>query len=49
VVGFCEQSNEPSGYIKGRVFLDQLSVLLAPQEGLCCMELVSKTLKAAAQ
>jgi hypothetical protein len=42
VAGFCEHGNEPSGSIKGREFLDQLSVLLSPsQEELSSMELVS--------
>jgi hypothetical protein len=35
----CEHGNEPSGSIKCGEF-DQLSVLLASQEGLCSMELV---------
>jgi hypothetical protein len=42
VAGFCEHGNEPSGSIKGREFLDWLSVLLASQEGLCSMESVDK-------
>jgi hypothetical protein len=37
----CEHGDEPSGSIKCREFLDYLSVLLASQEGLCFMELVS--------
>jgi hypothetical protein len=41
VAGSCEQGNEPSGSIKCEEFLDKLSVLLASQEGLCSMELVS--------
>jgi hypothetical protein len=41
VVGSCEHGNEPSGSIKCGEFLDYLSVLLASQEGLCSMELVS--------
>jgi hypothetical protein len=28
--GLCEHSNEPSGFIKGGEFLDQLSVLASP-------------------
>jgi hypothetical protein len=40
VASSCEHGDEPSGSIKCREFLDQLSVLLASQEGLCCMELV---------
>jgi hypothetical protein len=35
--GLCEQGNESS--IRGMVFLDQLSVPSASEEGLCCMEL----------
>jgi hypothetical protein len=35
----CEHSNKSSGSIKGREFLDQLSDLLASEEGLCSMEL----------
>jgi hypothetical protein len=41
VAGSCEHGNELSGSIKFGVFLDWLSVLLASQEGLCFMELVS--------
>jgi hypothetical protein len=41
VAGSCEHGNEPLGSIKCREFLDQLSVLLASEEGLCSMELVS--------
>jgi hypothetical protein len=41
VAGPCEHGNEPSGSIKCGEFLDKLSVLLASQEGLCFMELVS--------
>jgi hypothetical protein len=41
VTGSCEHGNEPSGSIKCGKFLDQLSVLLASQEGLCSMELVN--------
>jgi hypothetical protein len=40
VAGSCEDGDEPSGSIKCGGFPDQLSVLLASQEGLCCMELV---------
>jgi len=40
VVGCCEQSDEPSGSIKGEEFLDYLSDLVS-REGLCSMELVS--------
>jgi hypothetical protein len=40
VAGSCDHGNEPSSSIKGREFLDQLSVLLASQEGLCSMDLV---------
>jgi hypothetical protein len=32
--------NEPSVSVKGGKFLDTLSVLLASQEGLSCMELI---------
>jgi hypothetical protein len=41
VAGSCEHGNEPSGSIKCGEFLDYLSLLLASQEGLCSMELVS--------
>jgi hypothetical protein len=41
VVSSCEHDNELSGSIKCSEFLDYLSVLLASQEGLCSMELVS--------
>jgi hypothetical protein len=41
VAGSCEYGNELSGLIKCEEFLDWLSVLLASQEGLCSMELVS--------
>jgi hypothetical protein len=39
VAGCCENGNEPSGFIKGGEFLDELSVQLTSQEGLCCVEL----------
>jgi hypothetical protein len=39
VADSCEHGNAPPGSIKGMKFLDQLSVLLASQEGLCSMEL----------
>jgi hypothetical protein len=35
-----EHDNKHSGSIKDREFIDKLSVLLASQEGLCCIELV---------
>jgi hypothetical protein len=41
VAGSCGHGNEPSDTIKCGEFLDWLSVLLASQEGLCSMELVS--------
>jgi hypothetical protein len=41
VAGSCKHGNEPSGSIKCGEFLDSLSVLLASQEGLCSMKLVS--------
>jgi hypothetical protein len=41
VAGFCEHADEPLGSIKCGEFSDLLSVLLASQEGLCSMELVS--------
>jgi hypothetical protein len=41
VAGSCEHGNGPSGSIKCGEFIDYLSVLLASQEGLCSMELVS--------
>jgi hypothetical protein len=40
VAGLCEHGNETLGSITGREFLDYLSILLAPQKGLCSMELV---------
>jgi hypothetical protein len=40
MAGFCEHGNEYSFSIKGGEFLDYLSILLAPQEGLCCMQVV---------
>jgi hypothetical protein len=39
VAGSCEHGNEPSGFIKGREFLDKLSKLLASQD-LCSVQLV---------
>jgi hypothetical protein len=41
VVSSCDHGDEPSGSINCGEFLDLLSVLLASQEGLCSMELVS--------
>jgi hypothetical protein len=41
VADSCERGNEPSGSMKGGKVLDYLSMLLALQEGLCSMELVS--------
>jgi hypothetical protein len=41
VAGSCEHGDEPSVSIKCGEFLDQLGVLLASQEELCFMELVS--------
>jgi hypothetical protein len=41
VADSCEHGNESSGSIKCGEFLDCLSVLLASQEGLCSLELVS--------
>lgn len=35
---FTEHCNEPVGSIKCKEFLDELSVLLASKEGLCCVE-----------
>jgi hypothetical protein len=40
-VGSSEHGNEPLGSIKNGDLLDQLSVLLASQEGLCSIELDS--------
>jgi hypothetical protein len=40
VMGFCEQGNETLGSKNDEEFLDQLSALLASQEGLCSMEFV---------
>jgi hypothetical protein len=39
VVGTREHSHEPSGYINGEEYLTEL--LLASQEGLCSMQLVT--------
>jgi hypothetical protein len=44
VAGSCEHGNETSGSIKGREFLGYLSELLASQEGLCSMELITQEL-----
>jgi hypothetical protein len=41
VAGYCKHGNEISYSIKGREFCDQLSVVVASQEGLCSMELVT--------
>jgi hypothetical protein len=41
VAGFCEHSNEPSGSVKGGGISRLSERLLASQEGLCSMELVS--------
>jgi hypothetical protein len=41
VAGSYEHGNEPSVSIKCGEFFDQLSILLASQEGLCSTELVS--------
>jgi hypothetical protein len=41
VVGSCEHDDEPSDSMECGEFLDWLSVLVASQEGLCSMELVS--------
>jgi hypothetical protein len=41
VAGSCEHGDEPSGSIECGEFLDWLSVLVASQEGICSMELVS--------
>jgi hypothetical protein len=41
VTGSCEHGNKYLDSIKCGVFLEKLSVLLASQEGLCSMELVS--------
>jgi hypothetical protein len=41
VAGCCEHGDEPPGSIECGEFLDYLSVLVASQEGLCSMELVS--------
>jgi hypothetical protein len=38
MAGSCENVNEPTGPIKGREFLDYLSVLIRSQEGICSME-----------
>jgi hypothetical protein len=39
VVGTCEHGTVPSCSIKEEEFLDEPSILLGSQEGLCCMEL----------
>jgi hypothetical protein len=41
MAGCCEHGNEPSVSIKCGEIFDWLSVLLASQEGLCSMALVS--------
>jgi hypothetical protein len=41
VAGSCGHGSEPSDSIKGGEFLGYLSILLAFQEALCSMELVS--------
>jgi hypothetical protein len=41
VAGSCECGNEPPGSIEFGELLDELKKLLASQEGLCSMELVS--------
>jgi hypothetical protein len=41
MAGCCEDSNEPSAFIRRREFLHSTEVLLASREGLCSMELVS--------
>jgi hypothetical protein len=41
VAGSCEHGNEPSGSIKGGEFFGERSLLLASQEGLNSMELVT--------
>ena len=41
VVGSCECNNECLGSIKWGEFLDYLKDILAPEKGLCCMELIS--------
>jgi hypothetical protein len=40
-MGFYEHDIEPFGSIKGIEFVDQLSVLLSPQERLCFLMIVS--------
>jgi hypothetical protein len=45
VASSCEHGDTHLGSIKCGEFLDYLSVLLASQEGLCSMELVSYQLK----
>jgi hypothetical protein len=42
VAGFFECGNEPSSYINCGEFLELAGELLASQEGLCCMGLVSQ-------
>ena len=41
MVGFCKWDNEPSGSTKWRKFFSVAEGLLASQEGLCSVELVS--------
>jgi hypothetical protein len=42
--GSCEHGDEPLGSIKGREFLDQMTLkLVLASEGLCSMELVNCT------
>jgi hypothetical protein len=39
VAGCCEHGNRPSDSIKGGELLDQPSVVLAPQDGPCSVQL----------
>ena len=41
MAGCCECGNEPSGSVKCGKFLELVEALLASQEGLCSVELVS--------
>jgi hypothetical protein len=41
VAGSCECGNEPSGSIKCGKFIDQLRKCQLPEEGMCCLELIS--------
>jgi hypothetical protein len=45
LAGSNEHVNEPSVFIKGGEFLNQLSILLAYEKGLCFIEIFSSLVK----